>query len=80
MILSTIPVNLYDFPPLASVHRADLSLEQLADWESSFSSGKKAQTEGRFIDALSCFDSAAKTDDGFAQLSFERARCEQDDR
>jgi tetratricopeptide (TPR) repeat protein len=76
VLLSTVPVNLYHFPPLASVHRPDLSPEQLADWEGSFSAGIKAQAEERFSDALTHFNRAAALDEGFAQLAFERARCE----
>jgi tetratricopeptide (TPR) repeat protein len=76
VLLSTIPVNMHDFPPLASVHRADLQPEQLADWESAFSAGRQAEADGRFSEALSYFERASKTDDGFAQLSFERACCE----
>lgn len=76
VLLSTVPVNLYHFPPLASIHRPGLTSEQLGDWEASFSAGSKAQAEGRFSDALAHFTQAAALDDGFAQLAFERARCE----
>jgi tetratricopeptide (TPR) repeat protein len=76
VLLSTVPVNLYDFPPLASVHRPDLSPEQLATWEKSFTSGLQAQAEERFHDALAHFEQAAEIDDTFAQLEFERARCQ----
>jgi tetratricopeptide (TPR) repeat protein len=76
VLLSTIPVNLYDFPPLASVHPPDLKPEQLTAWEKLFSAGITAQTEGRFAEARTYFLKAAETDDSFAQLAYERARCE----
>lgn len=76
VLLSTVPVNLHDFPPLASVHRLDLLPEQLVAWEKSFSSGIQAQAEERFSDALAHFEQAAEIDDAFAQLEFERARCQ----
>src|SRR4051812_22509029 len=76
VLLSTIPVNLRDCPPLASLHRADLSPDQLNDWQKSFSAATNAQTAGRFEEALSDFRKAAETDDRFAELVFQRANCE----
>ncbi len=76
VLLSTVPVNLSHFPPLASIHRADLTPEQLSAWEKSFVAGTAAQTEGRFAEALIHFESATALDPDFAQLAFERGRCE----
>ena len=69
-------VNLRDFPPLASVHRPDLRPEQLAEWEKLFSAGTQAQAAGKFAEALGDFRQAAEIDGGFAELAFQRARCE----
>lgn len=77
VLLATVPVNLRDFPPLASVHRADLRPEQLADWQNFFSAGTNAQVAENFADALGDFRQAANIDDGFAELVFQRARCEE---
>jgi len=76
VLLATMPVNLRDFPPLASVHRADLRPEQLAEWEKYFAAGTQAQAAGNFDEALGHFRKAAEIDDGFAELAFQRARCE----
>ena len=76
VLLSTMPVNLRDFPPLASVHRSDLRPEQLAEWQKFFSTGTQAQAAGNFPEALGDFRKAAEIDDGFAELAFQRARCE----
>jgi tetratricopeptide (TPR) repeat protein len=76
VLLATMPVNLRDFPPLASVHRPDLRPEQLAEWQKLFSAGTQAQAVGNFAEALGDFRKAAEIDDGFAELAFQRARCE----
>ena len=76
VLLATMPVNLRDFPPLASVHRPDLRPEQLAEWQKFFSAGTQAQAAGNFAEALRNFRKAAEIDDGFAELAFQRARCE----
>jgi tetratricopeptide (TPR) repeat protein len=76
VLLATMPVNLRDFPPLASVQRPDLRPEQLAQWQKLFSSGTQAQAAGNFAEALGDFRKATDIDDGFAELAFQRARCE----
>ncbi len=75
VLLATVPVNLRDFPPLASLHRPGLSPEKLAEWNGWFSTGTQAQAAGHFGDALSAFGKAAAIDDDFAELAFQRARC-----
>lgn len=76
VLLATMPVNLRDFPPFASAHRTDLRPEQLAEWQKFFSAGTQAQAAGNFSEALGDFRKAAEIDDGFAELAFQRARCE----
>lgn len=76
VMLSTIPVNLRDFPPLASLHREGLRSKQLDDWQKWFSAGTNAQAAGRFADALSDFRKAGELDDGFAELAFQQTSCE----
>jgi tetratricopeptide (TPR) repeat protein len=76
VLLATVPVSLRDFPPLASVHRPDLRPEELAEWQKLFSAGTQAQAAGNFAEALGDFRKAADIDDGFAELAFQRARCE----
>lgn len=76
VLLATMPVNLRDFPPLASLHRPDLRPEQLAEWQKFFFAGMQAQAAGDFAAALGDFHKAAEIDDGFAELAFQLARCE----
>jgi tetratricopeptide (TPR) repeat protein len=76
VVLSTMAVNLRDFPPLASAHRDGLRPEQLAEWQQYFASGKEAQAKGDAAQALTAFRRAGEIDDQFAELIFQRARCE----
>ena len=76
VVFATVPVNLRDSPPFASLHRRGLRAEELAEWEGYYSAGVRAQEEGRFVDALGAYRQAARIDDDFADLIFRRARCE----
>jgi tetratricopeptide (TPR) repeat protein len=76
VILSTMPVNFRDCPPLSSLHRADQGLEKLDEWQKWFSAGTNAQSAGRFAEALSNFRKAGEIDETFAELAFQQARCE----
>ncbi len=76
VLFATVPVNLRNSPPFGSLHRPALQSGELADWEKDFAAGQQAQNEGRFDEALAGYDKAAKVDDQFAQLIFQRASCE----
>jgi tetratricopeptide (TPR) repeat protein len=76
LVLSTVPVNLRDFPPLASLHRTDLPPEKLAEWQKCFTNGAQAQAAGKPGEAMAEFRRAAEIDDTFAELAFQRAHCE----
>ena len=75
VVLSTIAVNLRDFPPMASLHRSDLSPEDLAKWESLYKQGGDLEGNNRWPDALEQFDAAAKIDDRYAELQFRLGQC-----
>ena len=74
-MLSTVAVNLRDFPPLASLHRSDLAAEDLAKWESLYKAGGDLEA-GRPLagGASSEYEAAAKIDDRFAELQFRIGR------
>ena len=75
VIVSTVAVNLKDFPPLASLHRAGLSAAELGDWEAAFAQGANAEARGQFAEAITNYAGAARVDDHFAELHFRLARC-----
>ena len=75
VILSTVAVNLKDCPPLASMHRSDLSTEDLARWDSCVQAGMSLEADKRRQEALEKYEEAARIDDGFAELQFRLGRC-----
>lgn len=74
-LVCSVAVNLRDFPPLGSLHRADLSSNDLVRWEEIQARGMAAESTGHFRLALECYREAATLDDHFADLHFRMARC-----
>jgi len=75
LVLMTVPVNLKDFPPLGSLHRAALSDPDLLRWQSAFEAGVEAEAAGRHAEATTNYQAAATLDEHFAELHFRLARC-----
>lgn len=75
IVLSTVAVNLKDCAPFASLHRTDLSTNQLVDWDAAVKSGAAAESAGDWQGAWSSFSRAAEVDDTFAELRFRMGRC-----
>ena len=75
VLLSTVPVNLKDFPPIASWHRSDLTASNQVQWESAYALGKAAETAGHWQDAVRNYLAAERLDDHFAELHYRMARC-----
>jgi len=74
-ILATVGVNQRDFPPLASLHRPDLTPAQQEAWEKAYAQGAAAESRKAIDEALKEFQAAARLDDHFADLLFRLARC-----
>jgi tetratricopeptide (TPR) repeat protein len=75
VLLSTVAVNLKDFPPLASLHRANLNDAEKTEWESFYNRGVAAEMQGRHDEAVQHYLAAVRVDDHFAELRFRLARC-----
>lgn len=75
VVLSTVAVNLRDFPPLASVHRSDLSPAELGRWETLCRAGEAWESGRDFRKAMEQYEAAAAIDDRFAELQFRLGRC-----
>jgi len=73
--LCTVAVNLGDCAPLASEHRADLTQEELAGWETAYSEGIALAEAGKRGEAVQRFLAASRIDDRFAELHFRLAQC-----
>ena len=79
VILSTVAVNLRDCPPLASLHRADLSAADTVRWQILYAAGVAAENAGALENAAASYRAAAALDDHFADLHYRRARCSASD-
>src|SRR5262249_32626410 len=75
MILCTVATNLKDCAPFASLHRADLSPAELANWNTAYDRGVAFQTKGSFSEATAAYESAAQIDGDFADLNFRLGQC-----
>ncbi len=75
VVLCSVAVNLRDLPPLGSLHRSDLSAEDLASWESICKTGSALEDEHHWQDAVRRYEAAEKIDDRYAELQFRMARC-----
>ncbi len=73
-LVCTVAVNLRDLPPLGSLHRRDLSADQLKQWEQLVAAGAAAEARGEITNALVSYEAAARLDDHFAELNFRLAR------
>jgi len=75
IVLCTVATNLRDCAPFASLHRADLTASELAEWEAAYGQGVALESRGNLAEALTWFERAANVDDHFADLCFRRGQC-----
>jgi tetratricopeptide (TPR) repeat protein len=74
-IVCTVPVNLKDSAPFASLHAPNLTPDVLSQWERIYQEGVRLESAARFAEAESRYDEAARIDDQFADLAYHQARC-----
>ncbi len=75
VVVCTIPVNLEDSPPFASLHSKDLSPERTRTWDALFAKGVEFERQGNHAAAVVHYEEAGRLDDQFAELQFREARC-----
>ena len=75
VVLSTVAVNLRDCPPLASLHRSDLTSEDLAKWDMIYKVACELEANNRWLEAIERYEEAAKIDGRFAELHFRIGQC-----
>jgi tetratricopeptide (TPR) repeat protein len=75
MLILTVPVNLRDCPPLASLHRNDLTSQDLHQWESFYHDGIEHENKQNQAEAIACYLKAAAIDSHYAELHFRLGRC-----
>ncbi|MGD1894878.1 MAG: hypothetical protein ACFB15_30315 [Cyclobacteriaceae bacterium] len=70
IMLLTIPVNVRDWSPHASVHRAELDSAGQQQWQRRFAQGFRAFSNQQYEEALPHFLSALEMDDTHAELQY----------
>lgn len=76
VILSSVASNLSDCSPFVSMHRADLSAADLAEWKRWFEEGQTLEKSGSQQAAFDAFQKAAAIDSSFAELFFRIGSCQ----
>jgi tetratricopeptide (TPR) repeat protein len=75
IIFCTVPCNLKDSPPFASLHRPDISDVEKKSWETYYQLGIRYEEEGDFSGAVEQYLKAAEIDDRYADLQFRLGLC-----
>jgi len=74
VIVSTVATNLKDCGPFSSLHRENLSPDDLRSWTTLVQQGADLESTRSFADALKAYQAATKIDDQYAELEFRIAR------
>jgi len=75
VVVSTIVSRLRDWPPFGSMHRANLTAVEKAQWDTHHQAGLAAQTSGDLESALGHFEAAAAIDPTHAGLQYRWGTC-----
>jgi tetratricopeptide (TPR) repeat protein len=75
IIFCTVPCNLKDSPPFASLHRLNMTDAEKKSWDEIYQRGVEYETDGNYAGAVELYLKAAKIDDRYADLQFRLGRC-----
>lgn len=75
VIVGTVPVNLKDSAPFASLHAPDLSDEDLPKWAEIYKKGAALEAEKQWSEAIAHYEEAERIDSQYADLYFRWGRC-----
>jgi len=75
IIFCTVPCNLKDSPPFASLHRPNLTDAEKKSWGEIYQRGVKCETDENYAKAVKLYLQAAAIDDRYADLQFRLGRC-----
>jgi tetratricopeptide (TPR) repeat protein len=73
VIVSTVATNLKDCGPFASLHREDLSPDDLRSWSALVQQGSDLENARSYAEALKLYLAASKIDGQYAELEFRIA-------
>jgi tetratricopeptide (TPR) repeat protein len=75
IIFYTVPSNLKDNPPFASLHRSNLTDAEKKSWDELYQQGVKYETDGDYAQAVELYLKTAEIDSCYANLQFRLGRC-----
>ncbi len=75
VVVSTLAVNLRDFPPFPSLHKPDLDAAASNRWDQAVRSATTAAAAGNWREVLVQLTMANSIDDNFAGSHFQLGRC-----
>jgi len=75
IIFCTMPCNLKDSPPFASLHRPDITDVEKKNWDKYYQLGIRCEENGDFSGAVEQYVQALGIDDSYADLRFRLGRC-----
>lgn len=74
VIVSTVATNLKDCAPFGSLHRKNLTADDLRRWSALVQQGSDLDAGNRSVEALKAYQSASAIDGEYAELEFRIAR------
>jgi len=75
IIFCTVPSNLKDNPPFASLHRPNLTEAEKKSWDELYQRGVGLEEAGNYAEAVHQYLAAAEIDGRYADLQFRLGRC-----
>lgn len=75
IIFSTVPCNLKDSPPFASLHKSNLTEAEKKSWNEIYQRGVTYEADEKYAEAIKLYLQTAQIDDSHADLQFRLGRC-----
>ncbi len=74
-IFCTVPCNLKDSPPFASLHKPNLTDAEKKSWDEIYQQAIQCEIDANYAEAIGLYLKAAEIDNSYADLQFRLARC-----
>lgn len=75
LVLCTVPTNISNCPPFASVHQPDITEQQSEKWNNLYKQGVEKEDFSLYADAVKYYLEAESIDGNFADLQFRLGLC-----
>jgi len=75
IIFCTVPCNLKDSPPFASLHKQNLTDSDKKSWDEIYQRGIQCETDKNYGEAVNLYLKGTEIDDRYADLQFRLGQC-----